>query len=69
MDLLTQRVESLVKENDHLRQHYTDYRDRLRNMESEMRVTLRREEEARQEADDLQKKYDSLKKRFRELTQ
>lgn len=66
IDALTKRLEGFAKENEHLRQRCTGYRCRLEDMESEIRATLEQEEEARQEALDLRKRYDSLKKRYRE---
>lgn len=64
---LTQRLESFVKENEHLRQRCVDYKDRFQAMESEKHALIEQGEEARQEVDDLRKKYDSLKKKYWEI--
>lgn len=66
IDALTKRLEGFAKENEHLRQRCMGYRRRLEDMESEKCAIIEQEGEARQEALDLRKKYDSLKKRYRE---
>ncbi|KAH0836770.1 hypothetical protein J3R83DRAFT_8518 [Lanmaoa asiatica] len=64
IDVLTQRLEAFAKENEHLRQRCADYKHSLENMASEKDAIIEQEEETREEAADLRKKYDSLKKKY-----
>ncbi|KAF8553558.1 hypothetical protein OG21DRAFT_1509999 [Imleria badia] len=64
IDALTQRLEGFVKENEHLRQRCSHYKDRLGDIESEKLTIIEQEAEARQQFLNLRRKYDSLKTRY-----
>lgn len=64
IDSLTQRLEVFAKENEHLNLCCSDYKYMVESITSEKDIVVEKEEEARQEAADLRKKYDSLKKRY-----
>lgn len=66
MDALTERIEALTKENEHLRRCYGHCKEVLEGMKSEKSIIIEREEGAQQQVLDLRKKYDSLKRRYRE---
>ena len=66
MDALTQRLVGFIKENEHLRQRCSDYKDRLGDIESEKLNVIEQEAEVRQHLLNLRRKYDSLKTKYLE---
>lgn len=65
--ILTQRLDTFAKENEHLRQRSIDYKHRLEDMETERHTIIEQRERALQEADDLRRKYDILKRKYWEV--
>ncbi|KAF8141482.1 hypothetical protein EV363DRAFT_1204240 [Boletus edulis] len=66
VDALTQRLEGSAKENDHLRQRCAHYKERLEAVELEKVAIIDQRAEVRQGILDLRKKYDSVKRKYRE---
>lgn len=65
-DAFQQRLERLTEENEHLRQRCARYKDRLEGWEAENRSLIEQEAEARGDVLELRKKYDALKRKYRE---